>query len=144
MEMILVNKKGFTLIETIIVVAILALLMLVLVPNVISLIGKNNKESCKNLEKNIISATKIYVNMNKYDLLIKCHDPNKADETTLYIKLQTLVDSGDLKADTNGKIINPIDDSDILSGTNEEIKHVPVTYDCTSRTFSYNYNLDCE
>lgn len=42
------NKKGFTLIETIMVIAILALLMLILVPNVISLINKNNIKSCQN------------------------------------------------------------------------------------------------
>lgn len=133
------NKKGFTLVETILVVAILALLMLVLVPNVISLIGKNNKESCETLKENIVSATKIYVNMNKYDLPIKCYDPDKAVETTLFIKLQALVNSGDLKTEENGKIINPIDDSivDLASG-------VSVTYDCTSRTFNYSYDLSCE
>ena len=128
------NKKGFTLVETILVVAILALLMLVLVPNVISLIGKNNKESCKNLEENIISATKIYVNMNKYELGFTCGTPKN-------IMLKTLVDSGDLKTDTSGKIINPTDDSEI----DLENSGVSVTYDCDSRTFSYNsYNLSCE
>ena len=45
------NKKGFTLIETVMVIAILALLMLILVPNVISLINKNNIKSNKRRNK---------------------------------------------------------------------------------------------
>ena len=57
------------------------------------------------------------------------------------IMLKTLVDSGDLKTDTSGKIINPTDDSEI----DLENSGVSVTYDCDSRTFSYNsYNLSCE
>lgn len=124
------NKKGFTLIEVIMVIAIIALISLLLVPNVVSLIGKNNKESCENLKDNIISATKIYVNMNKYELGFDCNN------TPENITLQTLVNSGDLKE----PVINPI--------TKEEIdlnnSSVLVTYNCTSRTFSYNYNLSCE
>lgn len=127
------NKKGFTLIEVIMVIAIIAIISLLLVPNVISLIDKNNKESCKNLEQNIISSTKIYVNMNKYELGFECGSSKN-------IKLQTLVDSGDLKTDENGKIINPIDDTVI----DLEESSVTVTYDCASRTFNYSYNLGCE
>lgn len=127
------NKKGFTLIETILVVAILALLMLVLVPNVISLIGKNNKESCENLKDNIISSAKIYVNTNKYDLDFVCN-------TAKDIPLQTLVDSGDLNIDKDGKIINPIDDTEI----DLDSSSVSVTYNCTNKTFSYSYDLNCE
>ena len=123
------NRKGFTLIEVIMVIAIIALIFLLLIPNVISLIGKNNKESCENLKENIISAAKIYVNINKYDLGFSC-------DTAKNITLQALVDSGDLKE----PVINPI--------TKEEIdlnnSSVSVTYNCTSRTFSYNYNLSCE
>lgn len=125
------NKKGFTLVETILVVAILALLMLILVPNVIVLINKNNKESCENLKDNIISATKIYVNTNKYDLGFVCNIAKN-------ITLQTLVDSGDLKIDNND-LINPKDNTKIdLSSS------VEVTYNCTNRTFSYIYDLNCE
>ena len=133
------NKKGFTLIEVIIVIAIIAIISLLLVPNVISLIGKNNKESCENLKENIISATKIYVNMNKYELGFDCNN------TPENITLQTLVNSGDLKTDENGEIINPIDDINILDEeTDEKYKYVSVLYNCDSRTFSYNYDLSCE
>ena len=38
-------KKGFTLVEILIVLAILALLLLILVPNVFVLINKNNVKS---------------------------------------------------------------------------------------------------
>ena len=75
------NKKGFTLIETIMVIAILALLMLILVPNVISLINKNNIKSCQNLEDSIKNAAKVYVANNKYQLGFSC---DTAKEITIH------------------------------------------------------------
>lgn len=128
------NRRGFTLIEVIMVIAIIALLSLLLVPNVISLINKNNIESCENLKKNIVSAAKIYVNNNKYDLDFVC-------DTSKEIELQTLVNSGDLKTDNSGKLINPIDKSEIPLGT-----VVTVTYNCNTKTFTYvisEDDIDC-
>lgn len=93
------NKKGFTLIETIMVIAILALLMLILVPNVITLINKNNIKSCQNLEASIKNAAKVYVANNKYQLGFSC-------DTAKEIAIQTLVDAGDLKLSDN-KLVNP-------------------------------------
>lgn len=125
------NKKGFTLIETIMVIAILALLMLILVPNVISLINKNNIKSCHNLEDSIKNATKIYVTNNKYQLGFSCG-------TEKEIKIQDLIDSGDLKL-TDNKLVNPKDNSTIL--LNETVK---VTYNCTTKNFTYDFTLNCD
>lgn len=124
------NKKGFTLIETIMVIAILALLMLILVPNVITLINKNNIKSCQNLEASIKNATKIYVTNNKYQLGFSC-------DTEKEIKIQDLIDSGDLKL-TDNKLVNPKDNSTIL--LNETVK---VTYNCTTKNFTYDFTLNC-
>ena len=125
------NKKGFTLIETIMVIAILALLMLILVPNVISLINKNNIKSCHSLEDSIKNATKIYVTNNKYQLGFSCG-------TEKEIKIQDLIDSGDLKL-TDNKLVNPKDNSTIL--LNETVK---VTYNCTTKNFTYDFTLNCD
>ncbi|MGN1342391.1 MAG: type II secretion system protein [Bacilli bacterium] len=131
------NKKGFTLIELIMVIVIIAILLLFLVPNIFTFINKNNIKSCESLEKNIISAAKIYVTNNKYDLGFDC------SKTPKTITLQTLVDSGDLSA----PIINPVaDDNPETTKKENEVSlenKVEVTYDCDSKTFTYTFNLNC-
>ncbi len=125
------NKKGFTLIETIMVIAILALLMLILVPNVITLINKNNIKSCHSLEDSIKNAAKIYVTNNKYQLGFSC-------DTTKEITIQTLVNSGDLKL-TDNELVNPKDNSTI-----KQDKEITVTYDCNKKIFTYDFTLNCD
>ena len=123
-----VNKKGFTIIELIMVIVIISILSLVLVPNIITFNNKNKIKSCESLEKNIISTAKIYVTNNKYDLCFDCSGEAKT------ILLQTLVDSGDLSS----PITNPM--------TKDKIdlnKTITVTYDCTNKTFTYNFTLNC-
>lgn len=137
------NRKGFTLVEVIVVIAILAVLLLILVPNVFVLLEKNNTKSCENLKKNIESSAKMYVTNNKYNLNIKCFDANNSDSTTLEIKFQTLIDSGDLTPNTTGKITNPIDDKEILL----DKSIIKVTYDCNTKEFNYDiemYDIDNE
>ena len=129
------NKKGFTLIETIMVIAILALLMLILVPNVIVLINKNNIKSCHNLEESIKNATKMYVTNNKYELGFSCPS---TDSTSKDVSIQTLLDSGELKLSTD-KLTNPKNDSEIPLDTS-----VKVTYDCKTKEFTYEFSLNCE
>lgn len=125
------NKKGFTLIETIMVIAILALLMLILVPNVISLINKNNIKSCQNLEASIKNAAKVYVTNNKYQLGFSC-DESKT------ITIKTLVDLGTLKL-TDNKLVNPKDNSTI-----SQDREIIITYDCDKKDFTYTFTLNCD
>ena len=133
------NKKGFTLVEVIVVLAILSLILIIMVPNVFVLVEKNNEKSCKSLKDNIESAAKIYVTNNKYNLGIKCYDENNSDDTTLKITLNDLINSGDLTTDSSGKITNPIN--------NTEIPHtniIKVTYDCSTKDFNYEVTgIDC-
>lgn len=130
------NKKGFTLIETVMVIAILALLMLILVPNVISLINKNNIKSCQNLEASIKNAAKVYVANNKYQLGFSCN----ASETTSIVKIpiQNLIDSGDLKLQ-NDNLVNPKNNSTI-----KQDKEITVKYDCNKKIFTYDFTLNCD
>ena len=126
-----VNKKGFTIIELIMVIVIISILSLVLVPNIITFNNKNKIKSCESLEKNIISAAKIYVTNNKYDLGFDCSEAKK-------ISLQTLVDSGDLSS----PITNPVTGEKLkLEGT--DANKVEVTYNCDTKTFTYNFTLNC-
>ena len=112
------NKKGFTLIEVIMVIAIIAILSLILIPNVMVLIDKNKERSCEKMIDNIESAAKMYVNQNKYELGFDCVD-NKTKEITL----KTLVDAGYL----GGELVNPINKEEISLESK-----VLVTYDCRS------------
>lgn len=123
------NKKGFTLIEVIMVIAIIAILSIILAPNVMSLIKKNNEKSCEKMIGNIESAAKMYVNQNKYELGFDCSGTAKE------IKLKTLVDTGYLAGD----ITNPINKEEIsLDNT------VSVTYDCKVKGFKYTVNnINC-
>ena len=130
------NKKGFTLIETIMVIAILALLMLILVPNVISLINKNNIKSCQNLEASIKNAAKVYVTNNKYQLGFNCNTSEKT--STVTISIQNLIDSGDLKLQ-NDNLVNPKNNSTI-----KQDKEITVKYDCNKKIFTYDFTLNCD
>ena len=117
------NKKGFTLIEVIMVIAIITILSLILIPNVMVLINENKKRSCEKMIDNIESAAKMYVNQNKYELGFDCVD-NKTKEITL----KTLVDAGYL----GGELVNQINKEKI------DLKsEVSVTYSCANKAFTY-------
>lgn len=123
------NNKGFTLLEVILVVAILGVITLIIVPSVSSLLNKNKNEQYENLKKSIISAAKMYVSDNRYEFDINC--TNNIYEFD--IELNKLVDAGDLSS----PVIDPRDKSEIsLSNV------VSVTYNCTNKNFSYEYKYD--
>lgn len=121
------NKKGFTLIELLMVIAIIAIISMILVPNVINMISINKQKSCESLKKNIISATKLYVNENKYDLDFTC-------DKTIEIPISDLIDTGKL----DGEIKNPINNDDLTN------KEVSVTFNCQTKQFTYDFNYKCE
>lgn len=128
----MMNRKGFTLIEILLVIVIMAMLLLVLAPNVFVLLNTSKEKSCKSLITNIESSAKIYVTNNKNDLGFTCSN-------TKNITFQTLVDSGDLVLDSSGQIKNPLNDNQIaLTNT------VSVKYNCNTKEFTYKVNgIDC-
>ncbi len=111
------------------VIAIIAILSLILIPNVMVLIDKNKERSCEKMIDNIKSAAKMYVNQNKYELGFDCSGTPKE------ITLKTLVDAGYL----GGELVNPINKEEIdLKST------VSVTYNCKVKGFKYKVNnINC-
>ena len=123
------NRKGFTLIEVIMVIAIIAILSIILIPNVMVLINENKKRSCEKMIDNIESAAKMYVNQNKYELGFDCSSTPKG------ITLKTLVDAGYL----GGELVNPINKEKISLES-----EVSVTYNCKLKGFEYKVNnINC-
>lgn len=129
------NKKGFTLIELLMVIAIIAIISMILVPNVINMISINKQKSCESLKKNIISATKLYVNENKYDLSFTC-------DNTIEIPISVLIDTGKLDLikteKQDGEIKNPINNENLTS------KSVTVKFNCQTKQFTYDFDYNCQ
>lgn len=125
------NKKGFTLIELLMVIAIIAIISMILVPNVINMISTNKQKSCESLKKNIISATKLYVNENKYDLGFTCDNTKK-------IPISKLIEAGKLDGDIDGAIKNPINNENLTS------KSVTVKFNCQTKQFTYDFDYNCQ
>lgn len=150
--MIKLNNKGFTLVEILAVIAILGILATITIPTVGTLIETNKENSMDNLKKSIISAAKIYISDNRYKIKLandSCEPDNTRNISTINdssemfikknfgkLKIQTLVDAGNLTTNKDGKILNPIDNKEL----NLESSYIIVKYDCTTK--DYNYQLD--
>ena len=125
------NRKGFTLIELIVVIVIIVLLSLILIPNVMLFVSKNNKDMCYKLKDNIESAAKMYVNENKYELGFNC------EGNPIEIGLSTLIDTGKISS----PVINPVTNKPV---SNDDVK-VEVKYDCGTKNFTYKVSgINCE
>lgn len=122
------NKKGFTLIELLMVIAIITIISMILVPNVINMISTNKQKSCESLKKNIISATKLYVNENKYDLNFTCNKPQAI--STQAISISKLIEAGKIDGDINNDDL--------------KAKSVTVTFNCQTKQFTYDFDYNCQ
>ena len=114
------NNKGFTLIEALLVIAIIGILLLTLIPSVITIINKNKEKSCISTRDSIISAAKMYVAENKYDA-INCGNN--------IVTITTLKEYGNIPE-------KDLDDRFPSS--------VTINYNCTTKKFTYTYNVSCE
>lgn len=110
------NRKGFTLVEALLVIAIIGVLLLTLIPSVIIIINKNKEKTFNSTRDSIISAAKMYVAENKYDLPIDCSGNNNA---YLEISLDNLVGYGNLSSKPSG------------------FPNVILEYNCSTKEFNY-------
>lgn len=142
------SNKGFTLIELLAVVVILGVLSAITVPTVTSLINKNKEDNYESLKKSILSAAKIYISDNRYNITLDstpCNDVNKTrdiksidgtDLTDNKITIITLTNSGNLN-DGRETIINPKNNNQKLDLDNS---YVIVKYNCNTK--DYDYTID--
>ena len=111
------NNKGFTLIEMIMVIAILAMLAVLTTPNVIKMINKNKADNYNSVIDSIVSSCDLYVSDKRYEL--------RFNNTC----------SGDYEATPD--ISTPIRNE----CTNEELNYdtikITITLDCKTKNFSY-------
>lgn len=137
------NNKGFTLIEVLAVIVILSILMAIMVPSVGNIMKKNKEDNYQNLKDSIISAAKIYISDNRYQIIVgSCTTQNaKVDVlsvnnvtlTDSKITIQTLANAGNLKTTSDGKILNPKDKTSLNLGNS----YVVVKYQCDKKEYEY-------
>ena len=116
------NKKGFTLIEGLMVIAIIGVILLTLIPSVIAIINKNKEKNFESTRDSIITAAEMYVAENKYnDERIPIDCSNGKTEVYIDLPLETLSGYGN------------------LSTIPEGFPDVKVRFDCQEKNFSYKY-----
>lgn len=126
------NNKGFTLIEMIMVIAILAMLAVLTTPNVIKMINKNKADNYNSVIDSIVSSCDLYVSDNRYKLSFNntCSgDYEATPNVSTFITLQDLVNSKDISTPIRNEC------------TNEELNYdtikITITLDCKTKNFSY-------
>lgn len=147
-----INNKGFTLIELLASIVILSILIAIMVPSVNYLIEKNKNDNYDNLKKSILSATKVYISDNRYNIALEygselCssteieENVSKIGENNLKnllgvnkVPISLLVDSKTLSTNSDGKIINPKDKNSEL---NLSVSYVVVKYQCSTKDYTY-------
>ena len=103
------NRKGFTMIELLATITILAILMIVTIPSVFFLINKSKEESRKSSRDTLTMATKSYTEANKDKL------PKSIGDSRI-IKANELKDSNYLKEEikmTKKYLLNCLESSQL-------------------------------
>lgn len=126
------NNKGFTLIEMIMVIAILAMLAVLTTPNVIKLINKNKVDNYNYVIDSVIKACDLYTSDNRYDLKFNgscTGDYEATPNISTEVTLKALVDANYISTPIRNEC------------TNEEIGYdtikITITLDCKTKNFSY-------
>ena len=126
------NNKGFTLIEMIMVIAILAMLAVLTTPNVIKMINKNKADNYNSVIDSIVSSCDLYVSDKRYELRFNntCSgDYEATPNVSTSITLKDLVNSKDISTPIRNEC------------TNEELNYdtikITITLDCKTKNFRY-------
>ena len=143
------NNKGFTLIELIVTIALLAIITLISTPNIIKLIEKNKVDNYNGVIDSIIEGAEIYASDNRYDLDFKNNSgtsdyckPGEDKYINATVELGTLIDKNNLKATAkddggNETIENPCNKDAISRSTN-----VKIMLYCKTKQLSYEIIYD--
>ena len=149
------NRKGFTLIELLAVIILIALIAVLIVPNILDTMTKSKEASYQLLVKNIVTSAKTYYEECEYgDLSNGTKYGSYAciiNNNTITITLGTLANTGflsvkDVDLNNKKKVLNPKNNYDIsecnitITKTKNEvtdengIKNNKVTYTITAGT----------
>ena len=139
------NNKGFTLVEVLAVVIILGVLATIMIPTVSFAIKKYKEDSYKNLEKSIISAAKVYMSDNRYNITLgsnQCVNDNDNDTRDILKISNTTINDNKLLVrylKLSGDIKSPITNQ-LLDINNS---YVVVKGSCKSSDYIYEEGFDC-
>lgn len=130
------NNKGFTLIEIIMTIAILAMITLLSTPNIIKLINKNKADNYNSTIDSIIKSTEIYASDNRYKLTFEDNtgnssfcSPTDTKDIYSYITLQDLVNSKNISEEIKNPCTDKIVSTDEIS--------IKIILNCKTRQFNY-------
>ena len=148
------NNKGFTLVELLAVVVLLSILIAITIPSVNYLIDKSKEDNYNSLKKNIISAAKVYLSDNRYNVTLDYADNggvcsgSEIDEDIASIAdtdlsslmgvsklpIKVLIDNKNISTNSSGNIENPRNKEEILD---LEKSYILVKYQCNNKDYSY-------
>lgn len=142
------NNKGFTLIELIVTIALLAIIALISTPNIIKLIEKNKVDNYNGVVDSVIEGAEIYASDNRYKLDFKNDSgtidyckPGEDKKIYANVNLGTLIDKKNLKATTkddggNETIENPCNNEPISRNT-----VIKIALYCKTKQLSYDIDV---
>lgn len=138
------NNKGFTLVELIIVIALLATIALLSTPNIIRMIDKNKVDNYNKTLDSIIEATELYVSDNRYNLTFSddlgdevfCK-PTDPDDKKIYS--QITLENLSYNKYISEEVINPCTEEYIYKTTK-----IDISLNCKKKQFEYKIKYDSD
>lgn len=125
----IMNNKGFTLIELIIVISVLAMIALLSAPSIVKLIEKNKVDNYNSTIDSILEATSLYASNNRYQLNFNDNCiPGDTKDVYTTITFNNLINSKDIKS----PIKNFCTEENINNNT-----QIRIILNCGTKQFSY-------
>ena len=115
----MINKKGFTLVEILVVVALISVIMIIAIPSIMSVNKKMNEREFAAKKELIISAAEMYGKDNKDSLF-------PGSSTTSSVTVQVLLDNKYIEPDKDNKVYSPVDNS-VLNTHSIKLKLIKLT-----------------
>lgn len=139
------DNKGFTLIEVLAVIVILAVLMAIMVPSTNYLINMNKENNYNDLKKSLVQATKVLFSDYRYEVSIdgSCNSASEEKEilkvgeyslTYSKVPVSVLIEENNVSVNQDGNIVNPRNSEEILD---LDSSYVLVKYQCSTKDFRY-------
>lgn len=134
------NNKGFTLIELLGALIVLALILLIAVPNILDMLGTSKNKAYEILKANASTAAETYLIECEINASITCN--YTVDNNVKIVKVGELINTGFLKVSSNlvqeengvKKLYNPIN--------KKEISECLVVRISVDNNYKYTYKAD--